>query len=165
MFVTGDNGDSISCYFNNTFTILPNQDTQLEILLSNGKRLKALSRTPSDISFKNTSEVIIPPVGKNVVQIFWNSAGPYNYYLPQLKIKCETIENGIKKVFYKELPKSLSVSDGVTYPIYPSSNNSASAVYDLNAINLYLAKFADSLSNPSIVSIHQTLEFDVLILI
>jgi hypothetical protein len=163
MVVSGENGDSISCYFNNSFSIIPNQDIQLEILLSSGKRLKALSRTPSDITFKNTSEVIIPPVGKNLVQIFWNSAGQYNYYLPQLKIKCETIENGLKKVFYRELPKSLSVSNGVTYPIYPSSNSSASAVYDMNAINWYLEKFADSLSNPSEVSIHQTLEFDVLI--
>lgn len=163
VFITGENGDSIDCYFNNSFTITPNQEIELEILLSNGKRLKASSNTPADISFKNTSEVIIPPVGKNLVQIFWNSAGPYNYYLPQLKIKCETIENGVKKVFYRELPKSLSVSNGITYPVYPSSNNSASAVYDLNALNWYLESFADSLSNPSSVSIHQTLEFDVLI--
>ena len=33
----------------------------------------------------------------------------------------------------------------------------------MNALNWYLESFADSLSNPSSVSIHQTLEFDVLI--
>jgi hypothetical protein len=163
VFVTGENEDSIGCYFNNSFVIKPNQNIELEVLLSNGKRMKAFSHTASDISFKNTSEVIIPPVGKNLVQIFWNSAGPYNYYLPQLKIKCEIIENGLRKIFYRELPKSLSVSNGITYPIYPSSNNSASAVYDMSAINWYLTKFADSLSNPSTVSIHQTLEFNLLI--
>lgn len=163
VFVTGNNQDSIHCYYKDNFSIAPNKPIELEVLLSNGRRLRANSKTPLDILFKNTSEVLIPPVGKNVIQIFWSSAGTSNYYLPQLKIKCEMIENGIRKIFYRELPKSISTLNGLTSPIYPSANNNASAVYDLEAISWYLEEFADSLVNPSVISIHQTLELDVLV--
>lgn len=162
MFVLSESNDSIKCYYSNKFKIDSNEDIGIEILLSNGKRLKGLSKTPSDISFKNTSEVIIPPVNKNVIQIFWNSAGIENFYTVQMKIKCEMIENGTNKIFYRVLPKSIITVDGVTTPVYPKPTKNASVVYNLDAISWYLQSFSDSLSNSNAVTIHQSIEVEII---
>jgi hypothetical protein len=161
-FISNSSNDSIKCYFTNKFKIDSNEDIEIEVLLSSGKRLKGLSKTPPDISFKNTSEVIIPPVNKNVIQIFWNSAGIENFYTAQMKIKCEMIENGTNKIFYRILPKSIVTVDGVTIPVYPKPTKNASVVYNLDAISWYLQEFADSLSNTNAVTIHQSIEVEII---
>jgi len=162
MFVLSESNDSIKCYYSNKFIIDSNEDIEIEILLSNGKRLKGISKTPSDISFKNTSEVIIPPVNKDIIQILWNPAGLENFYTAQMKIKCEMIENGTNKIFYRVLPKSIVTVDGITTPVYPKPGKSASVVYNIDAISWYLQSFADSLSNSNAVTIHQSIEVEII---
>jgi hypothetical protein len=156
------NSDSIECYTTNKFKIENNKHIEIEVLLTNGKRLKAISQTPSNISFKNTSEVIIPPVGKDVVQVFWNQAGNENFYQARLLLKCEIVENGVNKVYYKALPKTISVIDGITQPNYPQPSKSASIAFSLDAISWYLQSLSDSLNNTASLSIHRNLVLEVI---
>ncbi|HQF43449.1 MAG TPA: DUF4249 family protein [Ignavibacteriaceae bacterium] len=161
--LTSDNGaDTIQCYYTKDFSITTEKAIEIEALLSNGKRLKAVSETPAKTEFKNTSEVIIPPIGKNVVQVYWIPAGMQNYYQPRLKMKCEFVENGINKIFYKELPSSVSISNGEKYPVYPKASRNNSVVYNLDAISWYLQSISDSLSSPVKLSIHQNLVLELL---
>lgn len=142
--LTSDAGeDSIQCYYTQKFSVGTEKLIEIEALLSNGKRLKAISETPSKIEFKNTSEVIIPPIGKNVVQVYWNPAGSQNFYQARLKFKCEFVENGINKIFYKELPNSVSVSEGKQYAVFPKASRNNYVVYNLDAISWYLQSIAD----------------------
>ncbi|GIK21171.1 MAG: DUF4249 family protein [Ignavibacterium sp.] len=161
--LTSDAGeDSIQCYYTQKFSVGTEKLIEIEALLSNGKRLKAISETPSKIEFKNTSEVIIPPIGKNVVQVYWNPAGSQNFYQARLKFKCEFVENGINKIFYKELPNSVSVSEGKQYAVFPKASRNNYVVYNLDAISWYLQSIADSLSEPVKFSVHQNLILELL---
>jgi len=160
LFVTSQL-DTIKGYYTKKILIQSNTTIEIEALLSSGKRLKAVSQTPPEISFDKNSEVIIPPVGKNIVQVNWNSIGTDYLYQSRLRIKCEVTENGTNKVFYKDLPDSYSTSNGVISFFYPKPERIASVIYNLDAIKLFLQEFSDSLNNPSAISIHQKLILDI----
>lgn len=160
--VSSNGTDTIRSYVTKKFSIDYNKNIEIEILLSDGKRLKAVSQTPAQITFKNTSEVLIPPINKDFVQINWNPAGEDNFYQARLQIKCEIIENGLNKIFYKTLPKSTAVVNGVITPIYPKASKNPNVVYELSAIEWYLQHLADSLEQTSAVSIHQMLNVEIM---
>ncbi|MDY0082353.1 MAG: DUF4249 family protein [Ignavibacteriaceae bacterium] len=162
ILASDDGLDSIQYYYTQQFSILTGKKIEIEALLSNGKRLKGISETPAKTEFKNTSEVIIPPIGKDVVQIYWIPPGIQNFYKARLKMKCEFVENGINKIFYKELPVSISVSEGKQYAVFPKASRDNYVVYDLDAINWYLHALSDSLSEPGKFSIHQNLVLELL---
>lgn len=157
-----ENQDTLRYYYSNKFKIDYLKDIELEVLLNTGKRLKAYSKTPDEILFKNTSEVLIPPVNKNVVQLYWTVQSLQYYYLPRLRIKCERSVNGIKEVFYKELPIRYETTNGELKPIFPKPSKSASIAFQMDAINKFLLDYSNSLTTPSEVTIHQILEFQVI---
>lgn len=161
-FYSLDNPDTLKYYFSNRFKIGYSKDIELEVLLKTGKRLKAYSKTPEEILFKNTSEVLIPPVGKTIVQLFWSVPTSQYYFLPHLRIKCEQNLNGVKKIFYKELPIRYETINGVLTPVFPKSSKNLSAIYQMDAINRFLNDYANSLTTPSNITIHQTLDFEVI---
>jgi len=161
-FYSIDNSDSLKYYYSNRFKIGYSEDIELEVLLKTGKRLKAFSKTPEEILFKNTSEVIIPPVGKTVVQLFWSVPSTQYYFLPRLRIKCEQIINGVNEIFYKELPIRYETINGRLTPVFPKPSKNLSVSYQLDAISRFLSDYSDSLVSPSNVTIHQTLDFEVL---
>lgn len=160
--VSSDGTDTIRYYYSNDFKIDYIQNIELEILLTSGKRLKAKSQTPLEMLFKNTSEVLIPPVGKDIVQFYWSVPSLQYYFLPRLRIKCEQLNNGVKEIFYKELPVRYDIIDGAEQPVFPKPDRNQYAIYQLGAINKFLSEYATSLSNPSSVSIHQVLDFEVI---
>ncbi|HRN25526.1 MAG TPA: DUF4249 family protein [Ignavibacteriaceae bacterium] len=154
--------DTIKYYYSNNFKIDYSKDIELEVLLTTGKRLKAFNKTPEEILFKNTSEVLLPPVSKNIVQFFWSVPSLQYYFLPRLRVKCERLNNGFKEIFYKELPLRYETIDGIEQPVFPKPGKSQSIAYQMNAINKFLSDYSASLANPSSVSIHQILDFEVI---
>ncbi|HEX7358274.1 MAG TPA: DUF4249 family protein [Ignavibacteriaceae bacterium] len=154
--------DTFKYYFSRKFKIDYLKDVELEILLNNGKRLKAYSKTPDAILFKTTSEVLIPPVNKSVVQLYWSSQSQEYYYLPRLRIKCERIINGSKEVFFKELPTRYETINGELKPIFPKPSKNPSIAFQMEAINKFLMDYSNSLTVPSDVTIHQILDFQVI---
>ncbi|MFZ1281202.1 MAG: hypothetical protein WAR59_10210, partial [Ignavibacteriaceae bacterium] len=58
--------------------------------------------------------------------------------------------------------KSIITFDGITTPFYPKTGKSASFVYNLDAISWYLQSFSDSLSNSNAVTIHQSIEVEII---
>jgi hypothetical protein len=161
-FVSSGTQDTFKYYYSNKFKINYSEDIELEILLKSGKRLKAVSKTPEEILFKNTSEVLVPPIGKSIVQILWSSASLQFFYLPRLRIKCERLNDGVKEIFYKELPVKYETIDGVLQPVYPKASKYLNVSYQLDAINKFLSDYSASLETPSSVTIHQTLDFEVI---
>lgn len=160
--ISSDSPDTIKYYFSNRFKIDYSKDIELEILLKSGRRLKAFSRTPEDILFTNTSEVLVPPVGKSIVQVFWTSQSLQYYYLPRLRIKCERINNGLKEIFYKELPLKYETINGDLQPVFPVASKNLAVSYQLDAINKYLEDYSETLEDPSSVTLHQVLDFEVI---
>ena len=157
-----ENQDTLKYYFSKNFKIDFLKDIELEILLNTGKRLKAYSKTPGEILFKNTSEVLIPPVNKSVVQLYWSVQSLQYYYLPRLRAKCERIVNGTKEVFYKELPVRYETINGELKPIFPKPSKNLSVAYQVDAINKFLLDYSNSLAVPSEVTIHQILDLQVI---
>ncbi|MBK7630308.1 MAG: DUF4249 family protein [Ignavibacteriales bacterium] len=160
--ISFDNQDTLKYYFSDRFRIDYSKDIELEVLLKSGKRLKAFSKTPEEILFKNTSEVLVPPIGKSIVQVFWSSTSLQFFYLPRLRVKCERLNNGVKEIFYKELPIKYETIDGFLQPVYPKASKNLSISYQLDAINKFLTDYSSSLENPSSVTIHQILDFEVI---
>jgi hypothetical protein len=161
-FYSIENPDTLKYYYSNRFKIGYSEDIELEVLLKTGKRLKAFSKTPEEILFKNTSEVLIPPVGKTVVQLSWSVPSTEYYFLPRLRVKCEQNINGANEIFYKELPVKYETINDILTPVFPKSSKNLSAVYQLDAINRFLSDYSSSLESPTNVTIHQTLDFEVL---
>lgn len=162
IIISSESQDTFKYYFSDRFRIDYAEDIELEVLLKSGKRLKSFSRTPEEILFKNTSEVLVPPVGKSVVQISWLSTSLQYFYLPRLRVKCEVLNNGVKEIFYKELPLKYQTIDGVLQPVYPSASKNPNISYQLDAINKFLSDYSASLQTPSIVTIHQIMDFEVI---
>jgi hypothetical protein len=160
--LSSDSNDSIKCYYTNRFKIENNKNIEIEVLLSNGKRLKGISKTPTEIEFEDYSDVIIPPSSKNNIQVIWSIAGINHYYTSQLKIKCEYTNQGITETFYKILPNKLFIENNITKAAYPRLSKNNYVTYDIEAIDWYLQKLADSVSNISQLKIHQKLELDVI---
>ncbi len=83
-----------SFYYNKNFTAASDKLIELEVLLPNGKRLRSSSVTPKKITFDNESEVLIPPVSTNIIQIIWNAFDAGTYFSPRLTIRYKQNVNG-----------------------------------------------------------------------
>ena len=134
--ISAEGTDTIKYYFSNNFKIDYSKDIELEVLL--------------------------PPVGKNIVQFFWSVPSLQYYFQPRMRVKCERLNNGIKEIFYKELPLRYETIDGVEQPVFPKPVRSQSVAYQMDAINKFLSDYSASLANPSSVTIHQILDFEVI---
>lgn len=153
---------NVNFYFNRNVSINYNKRIEIEALLQNGKRLKATSQTPREIYFENESEVLVPPVNKNFIYVFWSSGGETTYYLPKLYFRYIKRENGIDSYHEIEIPLSYRITNNVSEPIFPVPSGSFTVAYNMNAVREALQLISTDDENKSSYFIYQKLKFKVI---
>jgi len=148
-----------SFYYNNEFKISPNKQIEVEVLLPNGKRLNASTVSPHDIRFQERSEVIIPPVGSNFIQIYWDEIGEGIYFQPYLAVRYKVNVNGIYEEKEKEIPLRFIQQNGNLNPIYPLASSVVAVSYQLDAVNQILQSISEGDPNKGNYSIYQSAKF------
>ncbi len=150
-----------SFYYNNNFKVSPNKPVELEVLLPDGKRLRSSTVTPGEIRFKDISEVIIPPVGSNFIQFFWNGLGDGIYYQPYLAVKYKVNANGNIIEKEKQIPLGYVEQNGELKPIYPLASSSTVISYQLEAVDQILESISEGDPNKNNYSIYQSAKFSL----
>jgi len=152
----------IRFYYNNNFSITSFREIEIEVLLHNGRRLRASSITPATIVFKTNSEVIIPPVNLNLVQFFWEAQEQGTYFSPKFEIKYLQKINGSTELKTIEVPLRYTNNNGNLKPVYTEPSNRTSAIYTLDAVTKTLEEISDGDPNKTNYTIFQTPMFDLL---
>lgn len=119
-----------------------NRLLEIEALLPSGKRLKAKTTTPNDISFSTQNPNVIPPVNQDYLTFSWQSQSYFNMYLARILVTYFKFENGTNVRYEKEIPIGYSTKGGIEYPVYPSATRQNSVSYSVSVIN----KFFNELS-------------------
>jgi hypothetical protein len=150
-----------SFYYNKNFRVVSDKLIELEVLLPNGKRLRSSSVTPKTITFNDDSEVLISPVGSNIVQFFWNTFDTGIYFSPRLAIRYKQNVNGeiIEKI--KVVPVEYVDHNGVLTPVFPSPTSSPAIVYQLDAVTKALEEISEGDPDKQNYSVLQKVSFSV----
>ena len=151
-----------SFYYNDKFTVSNRKTIELEVLLPNGRRLRSSSITPGQIVFDNNSEVVIPPVGKNIVQITWNTLDEGTYFYPRLAVRYKQTINGeiVEKV--KEMPVQYLNQENGVVPVFPGYSSASTIVYNLDAITKALEEISGGDPDKQNYSVYQRLSFELI---
>ena len=137
-------GTHFHFYYNNNFIVKPNENLEIEVLLENGRRLKASSRAPDKIIFNTESDVIIPAPGSNLVRFFWEQQVEGMFFSPQLTIRYKQNEGGNVVEKFKIIPIEYKQENGEQIPIYPIPSNKTNVNYQLDAISKALEEISES---------------------
>jgi hypothetical protein len=150
-------------YYIKSFNIKSRKLIELEVLLPNGKRLRSSSVTPGEIVFEDKSDVIIPPVGKNIIQFFWNTLEDGTFFSPRLVIRYKQNINGeiIDKV--KDVPLRYVNQGNELVPVYPSPSAASTVVYNLDAITKALEEISEGDPNKQNYSVFQKVIFSLVV--
>jgi hypothetical protein len=150
-----------SFYYNDKFTVANRKTIELEVLLPNGRRLRSSSITPRQIAFDNKSDVIIPPVGKNTVQFFWNTLDEGTFFSPKLSFLYKQNINGEIVEKEKAIPIRYVSQGNDLLPVYPAPGSSITIVYQLDAITKALEEISASDPNKGNYSVYQKIIFSL----
>lgn len=153
-----------SFYVSNRFKISQNKPIEIEVLLQNGKRLKANSVTPKEILFNNLSDVLVPPVYGNLITIIWGNGNANTFYLPKMYIRYSKKIGNQTTNHELEVPVRYTFEAGVEQPVYPSASNLLRVVYDRDVISKTLTYLKELEDENSIISVYEKLSMKVAIL-
>lgn len=153
-----------SFYVTNRFKVEQNKPIEIEVLLQNGRRLKASSVTPREILFSNQSEVLVPPVNTNKINIVWGNGNPHGFYLPKLQIRY-SVRIGNSTTFHRlEVPLRYEIQDGDEVPVYPTPSNKVTIMYDKDVVSKTLTELRESASEDMLISVYAKISMRVAIL-
>jgi hypothetical protein len=151
-----------SFYYNNSFKVSTNKSIEIEVLLQNGRRLKAQSRTPEQILFRDESSVVVSPANSNIVQFFWQSLGEGTFYSPSFAIKYIQLVNGEPVEKTKVIPVRY-IQTGDNYePVFPDPDDVSGIVYEINAITRALNEISEVDENKQKYSIFEFPVFNLI---
>lgn len=153
-----------SFYVTNRFKITQNKPIEIEVLLQNGRRLKAKSVTPKDILFTNLSDVLIPPVYGNIISIYWSNGNTNGFYLPKLFIRYTKRVGNISTLHHHEVPIRYTLLNGTEHPVYPQPSNQLAIVFNMHVISRALNEIKMLQDENVKISIHEKLEVKVAVL-
>lgn len=148
-------------YYSDIFKVSKKEPIEIEVLLSNGKRLKSKSITPDEINFTE-SEVLIPPVSKDFIQINWENTTLVTFYTYKLVINYTENENGNVQKLTKEIPLNYIIENGLQKPIYPKPTIRTYAIYQLSTITEAMKEISNGSDLKSNYSINENLIFELI---
>jgi len=151
-------------YYNDRFKVRTNKDIEIEVLLQNGKRLKAYSTTPGEISFQDESTVFIPPVSSNIVQFYWAPLGEGIFYCSMFVFRYRQLINGEYVEKTKEIPVKYIQEGNEFEAVFPEPNNASTIVYSMDAVTRALNEISDGDVNKQNYSIYELPVFDLIAL-
>ncbi len=153
-----------SFYVTKRFKVTQNKPIEIEVLLQNGRRLKAKSVTPREISFTNQSEVLVPPVNTNKINIVWGNGNSQGFYVPKLQIRY-SVRAGTSTTFHRmEVPLKYEVQNGEEIAVYPLPSNKVNIIYDKDVVSRALTKLKESASDNMLISVYSKLSMQVAVL-
>jgi hypothetical protein len=151
-------------YYNNMFIIEPDENLEIEVLLQNGRRLKAFSKAPGEIFFDNQSAVIIPSVNSELVKFIWNQQVEGTFYSAQLTIRYLQNVNGNSIAKFKKVPIKYVEQNTDLVPIFPQPSNSTTIIYELDAVSRALQEISAGDPNKDNYTILQNPAFELIAL-
>ena len=149
-------------YYNNKFKVSTRKTIEVEVLLSNGKRLRGQSFTPDQINFDDGSEVIVPPVSSNIIQFYWNSHSDGTFFQPVLIFNYKQNIGGTIVEKKRKVPVKYIQQNGSLVPVFPAPSASVSIVYELDAITKVLQEISEGDPDKQNYTILQKLDFDLI---
>lgn len=150
-----------SFYYNDHFMVANRKTIELEVLLPNGRRLRSSSITPGQIAFGDKSDVIIPPIGKNIIQLFWNTLDEGTFFSPKLSVRYKQNINGEIVEKERDIPIRYVSQGNDLIPVYPVSSSSITIVYQMDAVTKALEEISASDPNKGNYSVYQKLIFSL----
>jgi len=151
-------------YYTDKVKPVSNKVMEIEALLSSGKRLTAVTVTPSDITFNNGNPTVIPPVDENYLNFSWRSQSVYTFYDIRFMITYFKNENGRSIKYKKEIPIAYNTHGGIEEPIFPSSGRSSSVSYPMETVTKFLQSISEGDENKSNYSIEIKPLIEVLVM-
>lgn len=133
-------------YFYYTKGLIPNiLDTmEIEAVLPNGRRLKAVTFVPPTVSTDySATDRVIPVKGRNSVYVGWRANEQNVIYAPQLTIIYKKVENGISKLHKKIVPLKYFLINGIQTPLYPQPTSESMLEIEISAIEKALAEISE----------------------
>ena len=121
-------------YFNNYFSLTPNKEIEVEVLLTNGRRIKSATKTPPKVQFDQQSADVISDQSPNLIQFFWNAAFSGQHFYPRLVFTYSRKVNGTIEILTKEVPIKYSTEGGVEEPIFSQINVQTNLSVEKDAI-------------------------------
>lgn len=110
-------------YFVKDYRPIFNSFLNVEVLLPNGKRVRAETKIPDSVSIASTSDRVIPPVNKSAISVNWTTTDQNVWFTTKLTLTYYEIINGNRIRHQKIIPLDFVTVDGVEYPIYPRPSN------------------------------------------
>ncbi len=148
-------------YYNEKFRVGNRKSIELEVLLPNGKRLRAASVTPGQINYNDQSDVLIPAGGKSILTFIWNTLDDGTFFASRMAIRYKQNINGEIVEKTKDVPFKYVTQGNSQVPVYPAPSASASIVYELSAITKTLEEISAGDPNKQNYSILQKVIFSV----
>ncbi|MBK8947075.1 MAG: hypothetical protein IPM32_17650 [Ignavibacteriae bacterium] len=124
----------ITSYFNNNFFTKPDTEYELEAILSDGRKLRATTKTPKKVSFNGDSDRIIPPEEKDNVTILWDD-NQRLYTAARFLIVYFKNENGISIKHQKEVPRKYIYENSQYIPYFPEPSYSDEINVEMSTFN------------------------------
>lgn len=125
-------------YYTNQINPNPGKTMEIEALLPSGKRLKALTVTPNDISFRNDNPNVIPPVDENFLNFGWQAQSTYTFYDIRILVTYYKNENGVSVKYQEEVPIAYKTRGGIEEPIYPPAARQSFVSYPMEIVTKFL---------------------------
>ena len=126
-----------SFYFSNKFKPAVNKEFEIDVLLPNGRRLKAKTITPNTVEFQKTScDLIISKITKEkgALNYYWRTLARDIFYVPRLTFSYYKNENGVSTQYTKSIPLKYVNNYGVDVPLYPQPDKNPYVFYNMDAV-------------------------------
>lgn len=149
-------------YYNNLFKVRTKQSIEIEVLLQNGRRLKARSTTPGEISFQEESTVLVPPVNINIVQFYWAQLSEGTFYSSKFELRYLQLINGEHVEKIKEIPIRYIQRGDEFEAVFPDPDNGSTIVYNMDAVTRALNEISDGDANKQNYSVYEFPVFDLI---
>lgn len=141
--VTDGESKNITSYYHNDFFTYPDTEYELEAVLKDGRKLTAVTRTPKKVTFKFTSDPLIPPVNKSSINVEWSSLDKQLYTAARFKFIYFKNENGKSVRYEKEIPRTYALQDGEYKPFFPEPSYDSFISVDMNSFDRALREISE----------------------
>ncbi|MFH0735142.1 MAG: hypothetical protein V1773_10665 [bacterium] len=124
-------------YFSNQFKPAVNKEFEIDVLLPNGRRLKATTITPNTVEFQKTScDLIITKITKEKgsLNYYWRTLARDIFYVPRLTFTYYKNLNGVPTKYSKSIPIKYRSNDGIYVPLYPQPDKNPYVFYNMDAV-------------------------------
>ncbi|MBN2570983.1 MAG: hypothetical protein JXA68_02540 [Ignavibacteriales bacterium] len=116
-------GSSVIFYENNDFTPPVDKELEIQIILSNGRKLSSITYSPSKLIFNRwNSDTIIPSTDDDKITLKWTNVKNSIYVKSRFTIVYSKYENGSWQKHIKEVPQYYVEKNGIYYPKYSDPN-------------------------------------------